>query len=431
MNNIDFGKILVMHIFEKIAPSIQTKQKLKKQQKTGKIHSIDPEVKYGSMDITPYLNHGKYNKIIKRFIKIFEEQLPHCSKQSLYDNIKTLIMQEEYFPEDELVWKIGGVYEPQLNKITVQKSEGDYDYDVDVANAKNDVVSHELLHMASTKKIGSFIFCGFKQRKFENGCWFSRGSGLNEGYTELLDLRYFAKRKITNNYSEQQLIALGIENIVGKETMEKLYFDSDLEGLISRLSLYATREQVFALYKKIDACHSSEGKNQETYHRLAKEIRIEIASLQLANNKQRLLDGKITQQEYEKENLKTAFYIHGYHVSSNASQLSYRHHQMSDEKTLSADGYRLLQDYFKRQTTTEDHYELSKIYTQTNPIDYISLLNHVGIQRNVALYRIKQLDFSDNQQGYVVTYDTQELDSMFSSSAPTTDHSSKGHSKKS
>ena len=59
------------------------------------------------------------------------------------------------------------------------------------------------------------------------------GSLLNEGYTELLTKRYF---KCTDNeyYKKEVLLASRIEEFIGREEMEKAYFEGNINYIIER-----------------------------------------------------------------------------------------------------------------------------------------------------------------------------------------------------
>ena len=92
---------------------------------------------------------------------------------------------------------------------------------------------HELLHLASRKRVGKIILSGFRQVTNQT----IMGRYLNEGYTEYLNQKYFSKKDRTV-YAEAVTFAQGIERIVGRKKMEKLYFDANLLGLIDHLGKY-------------------------------------------------------------------------------------------------------------------------------------------------------------------------------------------------
>lgn len=106
-------------------------------------------------------------------------------------------------------------------------------------NAFRKIVSHELMHAASSYNYNGQRGCGFHQK--------AAGLGLNEGYTELIAQRYFFKDQplwSSPMYQYQKAIAEITELIVGKERMQELYFQADLKGLISELSKYQEEDKV-------------------------------------------------------------------------------------------------------------------------------------------------------------------------------------------
>ena len=119
----------------------------------------------------------------------------------------------------------------------------------------NRVISHELLHMASTiydeNEVNTRHF-GFAQSKNDN----SIGLGLTEAYTELLAMRFFndenSRKKTCDCYVIEVNLAKYIEQIIGKEKMLKLYFSADLKGLVDELCRYNDIENVMEFIRNID-----------------------------------------------------------------------------------------------------------------------------------------------------------------------------------
>lgn len=122
------------------------------------------------------------------------------------------------------------------------------------------VLFHELLHMSTTyiDEERQMVFCGFSELS-EN---FSFGIGLNEGYTELLTSRLTNRKSsyITEIQLENPSIAYSvniqacqlIEQIIGKEKLEKYYFDLNVMGLIDELAKYTDKKSTIAFIKKLD-----------------------------------------------------------------------------------------------------------------------------------------------------------------------------------
>lgn len=125
---------------------------------------------------------------------------------------------------------VGGIYNSSSHSI------------INLSKDKNEfrkIVSHELMHAASSYNYNGQRGCGFIQKRT---CL-----GLTEGYTELIAQRYFFKDQpllSSPMYQYQKAIAEITELIVGRKKMQELYFQADLKGLISELSKYQEEEKV-------------------------------------------------------------------------------------------------------------------------------------------------------------------------------------------
>ncbi len=106
-------------------------------------------------------------------------------------------------------------------------------------NIENSIY-HELLHMASSiyDKEKEVRKSGF----FEGTKEYSVGYGLDEGYTEYLNTKYFSSER--KCYLYEIIISRLVELIVSKNKMQKLYFKADLVGLCSGLASYSTEKSV-------------------------------------------------------------------------------------------------------------------------------------------------------------------------------------------
>lgn len=98
------------------------------------------------------------------------------------------------------------------------------------------------------------VFSGFSQSYFDKDTnkKISFGSGINEGYTEYLTKRYFARYIQNSNYKDLVSFVREIEKIIGYEKMEKLYFHADLKGLILELSKYISEEEIMKFINNVD-----------------------------------------------------------------------------------------------------------------------------------------------------------------------------------
>lgn len=225
--------------------------------KKPKIRSVSQQSKtQHSVDIARIESIAYYSLAILDFINVIETRFPDDVLDNFYRNINTLRVEKvnnvyKYLNDSS------GVYLTVSNRVGVKKS---YIY----------TIYHELFHMASTKVFKNVVCCGFsiyEQKK-------SIGVGLNEGYTELLANRYFRNgntvRFLRKNYSGvnvnqvndtayplQVLIASKLEEIVGKEKMERLYLGANLNGLVRELQQYVPKEAVHKFISNVDFLHNN------------------------------------------------------------------------------------------------------------------------------------------------------------------------------
>ena len=170
----------------------------------------------------------KYESQIQNFVIGIKENLPFVDLTNFNRNIEELKIRNY-----EFISNVAGDFDPE--NIVIRLSNEDVD----------NSLTHELLHLASSIYTGDIGYIGFSQQ-FDD---FRFGDGLNEGYTSVLDNRYFNKNK---SYLPIRAIVEAIEKIVGKDNMTKKYFEADLQGLINDLSKYCLEGKVYKLIKNID-----------------------------------------------------------------------------------------------------------------------------------------------------------------------------------
>ncbi len=92
---------------------------------------------------------------------------------------------------------------------------------------------HELLHLSSSIRSpeNNIYYCGFSQNSSKT----TLGDAINEGYTEYLCSNIF---EVDNDsyYQYEMIVAKLLEMIVGKNNMQKLYFNADLYNLVNLLT---------------------------------------------------------------------------------------------------------------------------------------------------------------------------------------------------
>lgn len=111
------------------------------------------------------------------------------------------------------------------------------------------IIYHELLHLASNYIKDSIIYCGFDQYNTNTG--YEVGKGVNEAFTEIINRTYFNKE--SKAYDETRTFVEKLVEIIGFETMEMLYFNADLNGLIDEMVKYgATKEEAHKFILNLD-----------------------------------------------------------------------------------------------------------------------------------------------------------------------------------
>ena len=178
---------------------------------------------------------SKYKESILKYAEFMTKNFSPKDLINFYNNINSL---EVY--SNSLMRKIG-IYRCDINIIYINDNI-----------ASNNAIFHELFHMSSSVFKENVIYSGFSQSKIDMGN--KIGVGLNEGYTDLLTQRYFGKHngKYRNPYAYEVEIARLVEEIVGKEKMESLYLNANLEGLIDELKKYMSEDEIMKFIYKMD-----------------------------------------------------------------------------------------------------------------------------------------------------------------------------------
>lgn len=182
--------------------------------------------------IEEFISQYKFQKNSEKIQNL--TQIKGKKYKQLYDNFKKIL--EENFDSDDLhnfyynsEWVI-------VNKFTFNPfttSIGFYDLETNKIKFKLTSFNHEFFHLASTNNEFDSVISGFHISDKEK----SLGYSLTEGYTDLLTERYF-NENIEDYYFLEAKYARGLERIIGKKTMEKLYFRADFVGFIKELKKY-------------------------------------------------------------------------------------------------------------------------------------------------------------------------------------------------
>ena len=152
----------------------------------------------------------------------------------------------------KLVYRnIANVKVKKLNLIDLLTVEGYYDSVKKEICYNERTLSHEFLHMASSiySKATDVSFSGLSQWD----CKTKIGTGINEGYTELLNERIFCDSEISDVYIEEKCFARMLELFFDNPLdMMNYYFGCDLPGFIKYFEKFMPREDFIKLLIEID-----------------------------------------------------------------------------------------------------------------------------------------------------------------------------------
>ena len=183
-----------------------------------------------------------YREKIMIFFSILEKKLPYCDFSNLNENIRNLkVKKRGNFDLYVILFDIVDLPAPS-SYYNIRKNQ----IVLDEAFEKD--IMHELLHMASFKKTDSYDYHGLSI--YDKKDHILIGNALTEGYTELLTKRYFNGEN-GSYYRETELASL-LEIIVGKQTMERAYFNADLMKLLNELSKYNEIDNTIDFITNID-----------------------------------------------------------------------------------------------------------------------------------------------------------------------------------
>lgn len=120
-------------------------------------------------------------------------------------------------------------------------------------------IMHENLHLASTIETKNYIYSGFSQVNKQEKTII--GIGLNEGYTNLLDRRYFSsicpgkEDRLKRTYPLLTNLADLLEGFLSSEFMEQAYFEADLHAITEVLSHYVDELEINTFLKAMDSIY--------------------------------------------------------------------------------------------------------------------------------------------------------------------------------
>lgn len=178
---------------------------------------------------------------IQNIVDIFEAKFPRENKHIINRNLASLKIDKMKVSVWARLWNqyFDAAYCPKINTIKLGQNPKD--------------LSHEMLHLASTYYDGKNLHSGFAFQRKEKGKLNEIGRGITEGYTSLLDLRYFqGDDKKEDGYSIERNTAVILDMIIGRRKMQEMYFNADGYSLVEELKEYDTEENVFKFLRSLD-----------------------------------------------------------------------------------------------------------------------------------------------------------------------------------
>lgn len=181
----------------------------------------------------------RFQKDIAYFIEVVSQD-KDIDLTTFYKNLKTL----KIGPGTNDLFNMG--YDNLNNQIFFNDEE-----------TYKDSINHELFHVASSQIIGDTIYTGFHQ--WDKNTKQVIGLGLNEGYTEILQNRYFNKN---HGYPIQKIYIEQLEQIIDPTVLKKAYFSSNLKTIVNELEKYSKQEEIIKFITSLDLYTFIINKNQ-------------------------------------------------------------------------------------------------------------------------------------------------------------------------
>lgn len=246
-----------------------------------------------NLDIYKYLKYGRLDDIIESFNNTFEQRIGKERKKFFNTHIKHLKIKQVPGPCTISKKSTTGTYMPQKNTITIYGKLNDC---LEVSER----LMHELLHMSSNKANG--LVDGLTISTKKNKLYGTTGSGLNEGYTELLNSRYFAMQEYYSGYRKEMVLAAGLEKLVGKDIMLDSYFKYTLFDLLIELNKYTESEKYsLDIINRIDNIYRAEDIKEK--EKIYVDVKKDIVGLHRKKLIEDFTSNKIDLEEFTKRNL--------------------------------------------------------------------------------------------------------------------------------
>lgn len=244
-----------------------------------------PIIKDFEYDGTVERLKGIYTSDVAEFKKILESKINPAFLSNFYRNIRTAtIMTSDNFSKN-----ITGKYTTDENTIFVSKDD----------NCPRETIFHELTHLSSSNKLDNIQRVGFRYGDTKNDI--NIGFGINEGYTSYLNNKLFG---VIGGYLFEVMVAKTVEEIIGANKMQELYFNANLKGLIQELQKYVDEEEITNFLYNLDGFTRNYLYSEHDAY--DKEICIEYANL-VKNSLFKIIYAKLSSERFSEEEMDDYF----------------------------------------------------------------------------------------------------------------------------
>lgn len=237
------NKLFDIDIIYYVKSNFTSKYKLNRRKSKADKVLLPPELtkKYNEVNLQ-YLAKSEFLKYVEEFKNVITKNISSSNLTNFYNNINNLTITTANYDLLKILFgkNLSATYNTKTNKIKLNSN-----------GMENESIFHELFHMASAVFKENVLYTGFKQYNLSSKS--EIGIGINEGYTQLLTEKFFSDKPNTKySYTYEKDIASQLEKIIGEDTMQRFYFNSNLFGLISELEKYASKQEVMAFITNLD-----------------------------------------------------------------------------------------------------------------------------------------------------------------------------------
>ena len=374
-------KALGIYLLEQTIYPEDVTYSLRKTNRSGIFSKIEIPLRTDYFNINNFLNFEELNSIVEFFHTTLIKELPHCSPLAFYKNIQSLKIKQgsksklEKLREKRTGEIIGADYDSRTNKIRHYPEE--YDALEGRANLyRRASITHELLHMATRYKKGLIRISGFEQAI---GDYYRIGYGLNEGYTEYLNCKYFCPI-YPSAYSDLQMLSKGIEMIVGKETMESLYFDGDLKSLVNNLGTICGNTRAIQIIQEIDDCATEKDSYKRKNH--IQKLKVELANIYLLYKKRQLDENRINKSSYDDAAVRSLLYIQDYQIENSENAYIISKNNLPDPVIIDQGPYDVLKKALLSDRSVPYNVSQDDISLAVDPFVLISTITEKNVSQS-------------------------------------------------